>query len=272
MKVEITTKRKESVDDLVEDFDSYSDDGFDNPEKPSNEDEAIIDEVEEEDTLKMIEAEICNTALAKQDIGKVRSLISKIDEISGIKEQSQEKKGLNFSGSFTNKTKPIDQQTKFSSSSKVVVSKYNKSSSKTNLHDNSLSGSLFAQKMANKSAQMDKDKIKNELDELENSADDKFERAKDQLEASEEDIDALIQKHLDSEEAKKNDDLNKAKEMLAQDKVDAKSKEKEGMVEEVLSPSESDESDDFDETMTPKQSLIHGLIRLGDPRAAKYSL
>ena len=32
--------------------------------------------------------------------------------------------------------KPIDSSNKFSSSSKVIVSKYNKSSSKTNLHDN----------------------------------------------------------------------------------------------------------------------------------------
>ena len=32
--------------------------------------------------------------------------------------------------------KTIDSSNKFSSSSKVIVSKYNKSSSKTNLHDN----------------------------------------------------------------------------------------------------------------------------------------
>ena len=62
--------------------------------------------------------------------------------------------------------------------------------------------------------------------------------------------------------------------MLAQDKVDAqtKDKDKDGMEEESLSPSESEGSEDFDEQMTPKQSLIHGLIRLGDPRASKYSL
>ena len=43
--------------------------------------------------------------------------------------------------------KPIDASSKFSSSSKVVVSKYNKSSSKTNLHDTTpklSSNSIFA--------------------------------------------------------------------------------------------------------------------------------
>ena len=40
------------------------------------------------------------------------------------------------SQSSTEAKKPIDGGNKFSSSSKVIVSKYNKSSSKTNLHDN----------------------------------------------------------------------------------------------------------------------------------------
>ena len=72
--------KRRSVDEL-EDFDSYSDDGFDNPDKLGLDDDAIVDEVEEEDTLKMIEAEICNTAMAKQDISKVKGLINKIDSI-----------------------------------------------------------------------------------------------------------------------------------------------------------------------------------------------
>ena len=58
-------KKKGSIDDLVEDFENYSDDGFDNPEKLVIEDDGIIDEVEEDDILKNIEDEISNTALAK---------------------------------------------------------------------------------------------------------------------------------------------------------------------------------------------------------------
>ena len=50
---------------MVEDFENYSDDGFDNPEKLVLEDDDIIDEVEEDDILKNIEDEISNTALAK---------------------------------------------------------------------------------------------------------------------------------------------------------------------------------------------------------------
>ena len=244
------SNRKGSVDELVEDFDNYSDDGFDGPDKA---DDTIVDEVEEEDTLKMIEAEICNTALAKQDITRVKNLINKIDEIGTSNGKSSKEKlhasltGSN-QGSFSQKTKPIDQLTKFNSSSKVVVSKYSKNSSKTNLHDNSLSGKIFAQRMANKSGnEKSDDDIKDELDELEGSTD-LQDRALESLDNSEDDIDTLIQKHLESDSDKRMDDVTKAKKMLGGEKVDSANKDNSGGVEEEpLSPSEESEESEFDE-------------------------
>lgn len=38
-----------------------------------------MDEVEEEDALRMIDEEIMNTAIAKQDAKKLKDLVSKID-------------------------------------------------------------------------------------------------------------------------------------------------------------------------------------------------
>ena len=103
-------------------------------------------EVEEEDALRMIDEEIMNTALAKQDAKKLKDLIGKIDGVSKSDSREGLKDGptLSSSGSGSFKQgKPVDQQTKFSSSSKVVVSKYSKSSSKSNLHE---SNSIFANK------------------------------------------------------------------------------------------------------------------------------
>ena len=58
--------RKKSLEVADDDLDGYSDDGFDNPDKLVMEDEnGIVDEVAEADDLQMLEAEICNTALAK---------------------------------------------------------------------------------------------------------------------------------------------------------------------------------------------------------------
>ena len=145
-------KKRDSVNDIVEDFENYSDDGFDNVDKLDND---IVDEVGDDDAMKMLEDEIDkNQSHAKGDLHKVKNIINRLDELksSGNGKASIEKlpsnKSLsganNSSGSFSGKTKPIDQQTKFSSSSKVVISKYNKTPSKTNLHDGSLGGSIFA--------------------------------------------------------------------------------------------------------------------------------
>lgn len=135
---------------MVADFDDeYLDDGFENQK---TEEDPIVDEVEEEDALRMIDEEIMNTAVAKQDARKLKDLISKIDgtlprsesreAIAGKEsaDKSASSLGSSASGSFKS-SKPIDQQTKFSSSSKVVVSKYSKSTSKQNLHE---SNSIFA--------------------------------------------------------------------------------------------------------------------------------
>ena len=60
--------------DMVEDFENeYLDD-----EAFKGED-GIVDEVEEEDALRMIDEEIMNTAVAKHDARKLKDLIQKID-------------------------------------------------------------------------------------------------------------------------------------------------------------------------------------------------
>jgi len=60
---------------MVEDFEAeyLDEDGFDDKK------DDIVDEVEEEDALRMIDEEIMNTAIAKQDAKKLKDLISKID-------------------------------------------------------------------------------------------------------------------------------------------------------------------------------------------------
>lgn len=62
---------------MIEDFDNIDLD--DNDVK--GDDDGIVDEVEEEDALRMIDEEIMNTAVAKQDARKLKDLISKIDSV-----------------------------------------------------------------------------------------------------------------------------------------------------------------------------------------------
>ena len=129
---------------MVEDFENeYLDDEAFKDEDGQARDDGIVDEVEEEDALRMIDEEIMNTAVAKHDARKLKDLIQKIDGVprgSSDKSSTGDKftpdsgknsggDALTNSGNFKS-TKPVDQQTKFSSSSKVVVSKYSKSSSK----------------------------------------------------------------------------------------------------------------------------------------------
>ena len=65
--------------------------------------------------------------------------------------------------------------------------------------------------------------------------------------------------------------LAKAKELLGESKVASANDHEAEMMEEPLS--DSDGSDDIDgEQLTPKQSLLNGLVRLGNPRSKKYSL
>lgn len=67
---------------MVEDFDNeyLDDEAFVREEEPMRADEdAIVDEVEEEDALRMIDEEIMNTAVAKHDARKLKELIHKID-------------------------------------------------------------------------------------------------------------------------------------------------------------------------------------------------
>lgn len=65
--------------------------------------------------------------------------------------------------------------------------------------------------------------------------------------------------------------LAKAKELLGEDKMPTATDQEAEMMEESLS--DSDGSDDIDgEQLTPKQSLLNGLVRLGNPRSKKYSL
>jgi len=92
---------------------------------------------------------------------------------------------LTSSGTYKPPNKTVDQQTKFSSSSKVVVSKYSKSSSKQNLHE---SNSIFA---GRKTPGSDK-KYENEPDEADEPEDHRLEP----LGGSEDDIDEFIKRHL----------------------------------------------------------------------------
>ena len=88
-------------------------------------------------------------------------------------------------------------------------------------------------------------------------------------------IDEFIQKHLedDEEENEHHEKLTaKAKAMLGENSMkEQDEKESQDMLEESLSDSEVSGSFDS-EQLTPKQSLLNGLIRLGDPKTKKYSL
>jgi len=59
---------------MIEDFEN----NFDDDDEYRN-DDAIDDEVEDEDALRMIDEEIMNTALGKADARKIKDLINKID-------------------------------------------------------------------------------------------------------------------------------------------------------------------------------------------------
>ena len=67
---------------MIEDFDNdYLEETFKDDENQKTEEDAIVDEVEEEDALRMIDEEIMNTAIAKQDARKLKDLIGKIDGV-----------------------------------------------------------------------------------------------------------------------------------------------------------------------------------------------
>lgn len=61
--------------DMVEDFENeyLDDEAFKDDDQAK--DDGIVDEVEEEDALRMIDEEIMNTALAKHDARKLKDLI-----------------------------------------------------------------------------------------------------------------------------------------------------------------------------------------------------
>ena len=214
-----------------------------------------------------------NTAIAKHDARKLKDYANRIDGNQRREESDDSSKNadLTSSGTYKPPTKAVDQQTKFSSSSKVVVSKYSKSSSKQNLHE---SNSIFA---GRKTPGSDK-KYENEPDEADEPEDHRLEP----LGGSEDDIDEFIKRHLQDEETKgqspkdrteeeKEDMLAKAKELLGESKIPSTRDEEAEMMEEPLS--DSDGSEDMDgEQLTPKQSLLNGLVRLGNPRSKKYSL
>ena len=82
---------------MVADFDDeYLEDGFENQK---TDEDAIVDEVEEEDALRMIDEEIMNTAIAKHDARKLKELIGKID---GVNPRTNEgKEGENSNSGLT---------------------------------------------------------------------------------------------------------------------------------------------------------------------------
>ena len=136
--------------------------------------------------------------------------------------------------------KPIDASSKFSSSSKVVVSKYNKSSSKTNLHDTTpklSSNSIFAGGRISPNQIPTEPKYRRETEDA-NVGVSSSEPAGD----GEDEIDEFIKKHLedDDDEADHHEKLTvKAKEMLGQSKLaEGEDKESQDMLEESLSDSE----------------------------------
>ena len=67
----------------MEDFENYSDDDSydENAEKQILEEDAIVDEIGEDDDLKLIDEEIMNSAVGKQDARKLKDLIGKMDDV-----------------------------------------------------------------------------------------------------------------------------------------------------------------------------------------------
>ena len=181
--------------DMIEDFEN----NFDDDDEYRN-DDGIVDEVEDEDALRMIDEEIMNTALGKADARKIKDLINKIDGgATRTSEHITESKNadLTNNGSFSNKQKQVDQQLKFSSSSKVVVSKYSKSNSKQNLHE---SNSIFAgRKTPSSETKHHGGKYEAESNQQDELDDDHL----DPLGGNEDDIDDFIKRHLADEETKK---------------------------------------------------------------------
>ena len=145
-----------------------------------------------------------NSQVGKTDSRKLKDLIGKIDDAAG-KPPPQPKK-------------PIDAATKFSSSSKVVVSKYNKSSSKTNLHDSvtkTSSNSIFAGRMS--PSLPTEPKYKREADDTVAAGSSVTSK---ETGDNEDEIDDFIKKHLeeDEDESDQHEKLTaKAKLMLGQD-------------------------------------------------------
>jgi hypothetical protein len=92
--------------DMIEDFNNEFDDEME------NKDDAIVDEVEEEDALRMIDEEIMNTAIGKTDARKIKDLIHKIDggapRSDHFTQESKSADAVN-SSNFSNKSKPVDQ-------------------------------------------------------------------------------------------------------------------------------------------------------------------
>ena len=109
-------KRTNSNDppDMVEDFENEFDDDDDynfreeNKRAPALDEDGIVDEVEEEDALRMIDEEIMNTAVAKHDARKLKDLIQKID---GREQSSQADKNVDLtsSGNLGKSGKAVDQ-------------------------------------------------------------------------------------------------------------------------------------------------------------------
>lgn len=92
--------------DIIEDFEN---DFEDETEIKKTEEDAIVDEVEEEDALRMIDEEIMNTTVGKTDAKKLKELISKIDGGPRPDHFTEPRATDNvFSQSFSNKNKSVD--------------------------------------------------------------------------------------------------------------------------------------------------------------------
>jgi len=179
--------------DIIDDFENEFEDETENQK---TEEDAIVDEVEEEDALRMIDEEIMNTTVGKTDAKKIKELISKID--GGARtEQSQESRAeeTSLGNSFSSKSKPVDMQTKFSSSSKVVVSKYSKSNSKQNLHE---SNSIFGGRKTPTMDSAAEGKYENDPEDQDEAEDHHLQP----LGSDDDDIDEFIKRHMGEEESK----------------------------------------------------------------------
>ena len=80
---------------MIDDFDNE----YLEEEALDNAKDEIVDEVEEEDALRMIDEEIMNTAIAKQDAKKLKNLIGKMDGIQKVESKEDLKDAPTLSGS-----------------------------------------------------------------------------------------------------------------------------------------------------------------------------